>query len=382
MNLDGKYLTFEAEVGVQWQGGERGSVVFEVWVDGEKRFDSGMMNDSAPAQPISLNLAQARELRLVAKDGRDGISCDMANWAEARLTYDSCLPDVGRPTFYLNGVPVEEPVEMEGSYAHIGKDNGSQFFFNRPLGYCLAYVPADETATISFPLQHVACPIKVHLKWKPVLITSGTISLSLDSGARISSAVLGDNNELTLEADDIIDSDTLHLSVFAEKIIDTQVIIMGLRISAADNTTELNYLPAQNNDPRAYMVSNEIVDAASCRVETQGRRFNDRGIDEELVEWDWRMQDGIGTGKTQNTYKSAMGKLLDRGDAIIAAEKMKNTVFSEKYIDDWQHWRSQYEALLASTIPEDAYEWEHLWQTTHFTMSNSSCFAICLVSCL
>ena len=35
VNLDGKYLTFEAEVGVQWQQGNLGSVIFEVWVDGE-----------------------------------------------------------------------------------------------------------------------------------------------------------------------------------------------------------------------------------------------------------------------------------------------------------------------------------------------------------
>ena len=78
--LEGRYLSFIAEVGVQWQGGGKGSVVFEVWVDGEKRFDSGLMSDTDPAQVVEVDLTGARELRLVALDGGDGISCDMANW--------------------------------------------------------------------------------------------------------------------------------------------------------------------------------------------------------------------------------------------------------------------------------------------------------------
>jgi hypothetical protein len=356
VNLEAKYLTFEAEAGVQWQGGGQGSVVFEVWVDGEKRFESSIMNDSAPAQPISLNLVAARELRLVAKDGGDGFSCDMANWAEARLTYDSCLPDVGKPTFYLDGIPLEEPVEMEGSYAHFGNDEHSQFFFNRPLGYCLACVPAGETATISFPLQNIACPIKIHLTWQPVLVTFGKISLSLDSGSAISSAIFGEEYELTLEVDDTTDSDTLRLSVIAEKEIDTQVTITGLRLSAAENTVALNYLPVQNNAPPLKNVKSISYEA------------NINWINTALVEWDWRMQDGIGSGQTQNTYKSAIEKLLDRGDAIAISAQKKDNPDSEKLIAAWQPWRGHYEALLASNTSEDSFEWENLWKWTHSTL--------------
>ena len=85
VELDGEYDAFEADIGVQWQGGNVGSVVFQVYVDGEKRFDSGVMRERDPARPICIAVAGAQELGLVATDAADGITCDVANWANARL---------------------------------------------------------------------------------------------------------------------------------------------------------------------------------------------------------------------------------------------------------------------------------------------------------
>jgi len=85
VDLDGLYETFEAEVGVQWQQGNTGSVVFQVFVDEEKRFDSGVMKEQDDARPINISVAGAQELRLVVTDAGDGITCDCADWANARL---------------------------------------------------------------------------------------------------------------------------------------------------------------------------------------------------------------------------------------------------------------------------------------------------------
>ncbi len=86
VDLNGEYETFEAEVGVQWQGGNVGSVVFQVYVDGKKRFDSGVMRETDHPKPVRVSVKGANELRLVATDAGDGITCDCANWADARLT--------------------------------------------------------------------------------------------------------------------------------------------------------------------------------------------------------------------------------------------------------------------------------------------------------
>jgi len=83
--LDGEFSDFDAFVGLQ-PCGAGGSVIFRAWVDGVKRFDSGVVKAEEAAKTLHLDLAGAQELRLETADAGDGISCDMANWAEARLT--------------------------------------------------------------------------------------------------------------------------------------------------------------------------------------------------------------------------------------------------------------------------------------------------------
>jgi hypothetical protein len=82
--LDGEYAGFDAEVGLQPCIG--GSVIFRVLVDGQRRFDSGIMRSTNAPKPVHVELAGAQELLLVADDAGDGITCDMANWCDARLT--------------------------------------------------------------------------------------------------------------------------------------------------------------------------------------------------------------------------------------------------------------------------------------------------------
>ena len=53
LDLAGKYLTFAAEVGVSCR--DAGSVVFQVLVDGEKRFDSGRLTSKDPAKAVCVS---------------------------------------------------------------------------------------------------------------------------------------------------------------------------------------------------------------------------------------------------------------------------------------------------------------------------------------
>ncbi len=87
--LEGLFKTFECEVGLQWQGGKtQGSVIFQAYVDDKKVFDSGVMRENDPPQKVRLSVENADQLRLVVTDAGDGIACDCADWAEARLIPD------------------------------------------------------------------------------------------------------------------------------------------------------------------------------------------------------------------------------------------------------------------------------------------------------
>jgi hypothetical protein len=75
-----------ADVGVDDEVGTGGSVVFQVWLDGVKAYDSGVVTQATVRQPVNLGVAGVNELRLVVTDGGDGKSKDHADWAGARVT--------------------------------------------------------------------------------------------------------------------------------------------------------------------------------------------------------------------------------------------------------------------------------------------------------
>lgn len=85
---DQDYSFFSAYVGVdRAMHGSVGSVQFEVYVDGELSFDSGVMNSRNAQKYVEVSIAGAKELKLVVKDGGNGIGSDHATWGDTKLHF-------------------------------------------------------------------------------------------------------------------------------------------------------------------------------------------------------------------------------------------------------------------------------------------------------
>lgn len=87
--LGGQYTSFQSDIGVDDEiGGEAGgysTIVFQVWADGVKLYDSGVMTWSSATKPVNVSVAGKQELRLIVTDAGDDIWYDHADWAGARL---------------------------------------------------------------------------------------------------------------------------------------------------------------------------------------------------------------------------------------------------------------------------------------------------------
>ncbi|MBI0446275.1 NPCBM/NEW2 domain-containing protein [Deinococcus sp. DB0503] len=92
--LGGRCSTFTASVGVDDEVGDRGSVVFQVFGDGTKLYDSGVRRGTDGPQALNVNVSGVQQLKLVVTDAGDSISYDHADWANAKL---SCSSDTTPP---------------------------------------------------------------------------------------------------------------------------------------------------------------------------------------------------------------------------------------------------------------------------------------------
>jgi hypothetical protein len=84
--MGGRCTAFTASIGVDDEVSERGSVVFQVWADGSKLYESGIMTGLTPTQNINVNTSGRNELRLVVTNAGDNVHSDHADWADAKLS--------------------------------------------------------------------------------------------------------------------------------------------------------------------------------------------------------------------------------------------------------------------------------------------------------
>ncbi len=158
IDLKTSALEFEAWVGVDSEIGKNpGSVVFQVYVDGKKSFDSGVMKVSTEAKHVQVELKGAKILRLVVTDADDGNSYDHADWAMAKLAItagskEKPAPYKGhiRPAVILTPKPPDVP-----------RINGPRIFGCRPGSVFLYTIPATGKDPIKFSAEGLPSGLKL-----------------------------------------------------------------------------------------------------------------------------------------------------------------------------------------------------------------------------
>ena len=90
---------FLASVGIDDEEGTYGSALFQVYADGTKTYDSGVMTATTPTATVDLDITGKSELRLVVGNGGDNSNSDHADWAGARVSCESApVPPPATPS--------------------------------------------------------------------------------------------------------------------------------------------------------------------------------------------------------------------------------------------------------------------------------------------
>jgi len=97
LDLGGGAKRFRAWVGVDDEVGEKGTVAFSVWADGQEAWNSGLMKGGEEAKQVDVDLAGVKQLALIVDPGPDDIEYDHADWADAVIVHDGAPPVVAKP---------------------------------------------------------------------------------------------------------------------------------------------------------------------------------------------------------------------------------------------------------------------------------------------
>jgi len=84
-DLNGQCTGFQTDMGVDDEVRSLGSVTFEIWADGTKLYDSGLMTGNSATKSASVDLTGKKQLKLVVNNGGDNLNYDHADWAGATL---------------------------------------------------------------------------------------------------------------------------------------------------------------------------------------------------------------------------------------------------------------------------------------------------------
>ena len=181
VDLKGVATRFLADVGIDDEKkASRGSVAFEVWVDGVRKAQTGVMRGGQPAQHLSVDLTGAKLLRLIVTDGDDGIDSDHGDWggalvlmapgATAKLTAITTVPLASEPSMPIAMGPDSPKPAIHGARV-VGGTPGRPFLYriaatgagplrfaatNLPVGLTLNAQTGVISGAITRPGQFVA----------------------------------------------------------------------------------------------------------------------------------------------------------------------------------------------------------------------------------
>ena len=346
VDLRGQFLRFQALAGVQWQGGRRGSVIFRIAVDGEIRFETGPMSDSDPARPVDLPLSGARTLRLTADDAGDGIACDMANWAEASLVRDPRAPSFGNAVVTFDGKPAPPSSCAASGFALIARSAGPQVAVMESVGILTVAIDPGETVRWSLPVGNATRPVGIRAEVTVTGPGPARVGLALNGQPRFRTVQQGER--VVLEAEPVtVGADAQIVAVSEGVARDTGVRWSNLRYVLDHQDVSVPWgLP-----PAAEVIPPPVLPAPRPAIE------------QELIRWDWRMQDGIGTPRERRTWKQATGTVIQQGDRLIT--HLAVTGISLRLLaEQWASLRDDF-AQLSGEATVDDNEWEAFWLRAH-----------------
>jgi hypothetical protein len=238
------------------------------------------------------------------------------------------LPGFGRPSFELNGRPALPATSSYCGLSLIGGRDGPQVLVtDSPPGF-LAAVRSGETVRASVEVHNAAAATAVVAEAALAEGSRAEVILAAEGGPPVRQVLSTGRAQLRLPLLGRGEQVRLQLDTVAAGG-EAAVRWSGLRLVAESGSATREFLipagPLPRDEPRTGPPSQPELRPP---------------VERALIEWDWRLQDGIATPRVPSTYADAIERMLRRGDDLLQ-DLRESGVRLEAETRAWSRLRSQ-----------------------------------------
>ncbi len=260
------------------------------------------------------------------------------------------VPVFGPVSVQLDKRPAPSPASSTCGLSILAHDVGPQVAVMAPASTFAVALQASERVDASIPVSGAIEPLVVSAEVTSVSGVPVDVQLAVGDQQARRRLTAGESAQLTVTANDKLSDCSIICSTF----------------------------DAQDEGSVRWSRLQYQLNGHMCDVPLQFPRIEATypppimpplrpSMERQLIEWDWRMQDGIGTQRQSRSWAQAVATLLDRGDLML------NNLRLEKVADDqlaqqWESLREDWNQLSASSSATQL-EWESLWRRAPPTAS-------------
>jgi len=256
-------------------------------------------------------------------------------------------PQAGPAEVVLCGKPAPPPTSSACGFTLIADSNGPQVALMSSPQMAVVSVQSNENVEIVAPVRGVKGPVTVRATMAVVKGANAGVGLAVNEKVQQLEVPAGQSGRLEIsgEANDgdlVVRLKTVACSGNAA------VRWQDVHVTAGPLSAILPIVP-----PAAKPTNGPLPEMPTMRP----------AIEQALIEWDWRMQDGIGTPRVPSTWSAAIERTLGRGDALIR-DLIAAGVSLQPEMAAWEKLRSEWGSLRSAPGADDA-KWEDLWRRLH-----------------
>ncbi len=294
-------------------------------------------------------------------------------WVGAETYVHHPTPHLGLARVQIAGQLATASCSSEFGFLLLYREGGSQVGMMRGSGRCVVSCAPAETIEIALPItdlpQGKLAGQAIGLGPGPVEVALGW-SASAEGSAEVRSAEKPLLTWQTVQAGQAIDLESTQAPPQQQGFLILAVRAPGAGGPCAVQWRDLRFVPVSVQAGSSAGAGAQTMAIPIWAKPTEPNRFPPPvlptlhpAMEQAMIEWDWRMQDGLCSPRVPSTCAKALQRTLERGDALLADLQNARTIPAE-WSAQWNQLRERFQQILQTGQVEGP-EGESLWLEAH-----------------